>query len=374
LLNSKYAMTTNNWNGDWGGYVNPAADALINAIPGETDPAKIKADYTDLTKIYLNDIPSFTLMYRPQDFHTVNASVWTGFPHQGDGTTPPVPPLDETDGWGIAGLYNLFSAPTDVQASDGTYTTKVLISWTASSGVTSYKVYRATSATGTKTLLGNPTVPTFNDTTATPGVTYYYWVNGCQGTNCTAFTGYNTGWRSIVPVPTNVQASDGTSTTQVVVSWTASSGATSYKVYRATSATGTKTLLGSPTITSFNDTTATPGVTYTYWVVAYKGTSFSGFSVYNTGWRKLSPPTHVQASNGTYTTKVLVSWTASSGATSYNVYRANSATGAKTLRGSPTVPTFNDTTATHGVTYYYWVVACKGANCSGYSAYDTGWR
>jgi peptide/nickel transport system substrate-binding protein len=107
LLNSIFAQTKNNWNGDWGGYKNPAVDALINAIPSETDPAKIKADYTAITKIYLTDVPSFSLMYRPQSFHTVNETVWTGFPHQGDGTNPPVPPLDLTDGWSIAGLYNL---------------------------------------------------------------------------------------------------------------------------------------------------------------------------------------------------------------------------------------------------------------------------
>jgi peptide/nickel transport system substrate-binding protein len=107
LLNSKFAGTKNNWSGDWGGYKNPAVDALINAIPQETDPAKIKQDYTDLVKMYLTDVPSFQLMYRPQSFHTVNETVWTNFPHQGDGTNPPVPPLDLTDGWGIAGLYNL---------------------------------------------------------------------------------------------------------------------------------------------------------------------------------------------------------------------------------------------------------------------------
>jgi len=110
LMNSIYADTKNNWNGNWGGYKNPAADALINEIPTldpVADAAKIKADYTSLVKIYLTDIPSLTLMYRPQSFHTVNESVWTGFPHQGDGTNPPVPPLDLTDGWGIAGLYNL---------------------------------------------------------------------------------------------------------------------------------------------------------------------------------------------------------------------------------------------------------------------------
>jgi peptide/nickel transport system substrate-binding protein len=80
---------------------------LIQSIPTETDPVKLKETYTELVRIYLTDIPSFTLMYRPQNFHTVNESVWTNFPHADDGTDPPVPPLDLVDGWSIAGLYNL---------------------------------------------------------------------------------------------------------------------------------------------------------------------------------------------------------------------------------------------------------------------------
>jgi peptide/nickel transport system substrate-binding protein len=107
LLSSEFIGMASNWNGNWGQYSNPDADALINAIPGETDPAKLKEMYTQLVKIYLTDVPSFTLMYRPQSFHAVNETVWTGFPHEGDGTNPPVPPLDLTDGWSIAGLYNL---------------------------------------------------------------------------------------------------------------------------------------------------------------------------------------------------------------------------------------------------------------------------
>ena len=107
LISSEFAQTTNNWNGNWGGYQNPEADALIQAIPTMSDPDELKAAYTELVKIYLTDVPSFTLMYRPQSFHTVNESVWTNFPHEGDGTNPAVPPLDLTDGWSIAGLYNL---------------------------------------------------------------------------------------------------------------------------------------------------------------------------------------------------------------------------------------------------------------------------
>jgi peptide/nickel transport system substrate-binding protein len=107
LISSEFAGTTGNWNGNWGGYINHAADAIIQLIPGETDPVMLKAYYTDITEIYLTDIPSFTIMYRPQSFHTVNESIWKNFPHQGDGTNPPVPPLDLTDGYGIAGLYNI---------------------------------------------------------------------------------------------------------------------------------------------------------------------------------------------------------------------------------------------------------------------------
>jgi peptide/nickel transport system substrate-binding protein len=107
LLSSEFNGLASNWNGNWGGYSNPDADALIKEIPTLTDPAKIKADYTELVKIYLTDVPSFTLMYRPQSFHAVNESVWTNFPHEGDGTNPPVPPLDCMDGWGVACLYNV---------------------------------------------------------------------------------------------------------------------------------------------------------------------------------------------------------------------------------------------------------------------------
>jgi len=107
LMSSEFVGAANNWNGNWGQYSNPAADKLIKEIPTLADTAKLKADYTELVKIYLTNVPSFTLMYRPQSFHAVNESVWTGFPHKGDGTNPPVPPLDLTDGWSIAGLYNL---------------------------------------------------------------------------------------------------------------------------------------------------------------------------------------------------------------------------------------------------------------------------
>lgn len=107
LIGSEWVGMSSNWSGNWGQYKNERVDELIKAVPAETDEAKLKEMYTELVKIYLTDVPSFTLMYRPQNFHAVNESVWTNFPHDGDGTNPPVPPLNLVDGWSIAGLYNL---------------------------------------------------------------------------------------------------------------------------------------------------------------------------------------------------------------------------------------------------------------------------
>jgi peptide/nickel transport system substrate-binding protein len=105
LMSSEFVGTSGNWNGNWGGYSNPAVDKIIAAIPNETDPAKLKTLYTEATKIYLTDVPSFSLMYRPDLFHTVNESVWTGYPTADDGTN--IPPTDMVNGYGVAGLYNL---------------------------------------------------------------------------------------------------------------------------------------------------------------------------------------------------------------------------------------------------------------------------
>ena len=74
-------------------------------VTHETDDAKLKDYYTELSKIMLEDCPCVPLMYRPQVFHEVNESVWTNYPQKDDGSN--IPPMDCTDGYGIAALYNL---------------------------------------------------------------------------------------------------------------------------------------------------------------------------------------------------------------------------------------------------------------------------
>ena len=105
FMSSDFLGVDNNWSGNFGHYKNDRIDEIIAEIPLTTDDEKIEELYTEATKIYLDEVPSFSLMYRPDYFHAVNESVWTGFPEYEDGDN--IPPADCTDGYGIAALYNL---------------------------------------------------------------------------------------------------------------------------------------------------------------------------------------------------------------------------------------------------------------------------
>lgn len=86
-----------------------------------------------------------------------------------------------------------------VSASKGTYFGKVRITWNAVSGASYYRVYRSTSATGTKTTLGTSwqTGTTFDDTTAVANTVYYYWAKAATsstGANASDYGAYDTGF------------------------------------------------------------------------------------------------------------------------------------------------------------------------------------
>jgi peptide/nickel transport system substrate-binding protein len=105
LLSSEFIGVDGNWSGNWGHWANDRVDELLALIPLETDEATLREMYTELVEIYLTEVPSFTLMYRPAQFHTINETVWTGFTEYGDGRN--VPPLNAVNGYAIADLFNI---------------------------------------------------------------------------------------------------------------------------------------------------------------------------------------------------------------------------------------------------------------------------
>ncbi|NLE57225.1 MAG: hypothetical protein GX616_02615 [Planctomycetes bacterium] len=90
----------------------------------------------------------------------------------------------------------------DATASDGLYVDRVSVSWFKPPGSPYYfRVYRNTKSNpASATPVSSwQTGSSFNDTTATPGQTYYYWVSAAvdsSGTRASAFGRSNSGWRA----------------------------------------------------------------------------------------------------------------------------------------------------------------------------------
>jgi len=293
--------------------------------------------------------------------------------------------------YGLTLSAEVLPAPSYINASDGTRTDGVALSWATVSGASHYKIARSTSSSGAGALYGGWYAGTsFVDSSVALGVTYYYWIQAARsssGSDASLFSSYNSGYRAGVPLPapSYINASDGTRTDGVAVSWASVSGATHYKIARSTSSSGVGALYGDWYAgTSFVDRSTTSGLTYYYWVQAARsssGSDASGFSPYNIGYRAntiLPSPSYINASDGTRTDGVAVSWASVSGATHYRIARATSSSGVGVIYGDWYSGTsFIDTSAIAGVTYSYWVQAARsssGSDASGFSPYNTGFR
>jgi fibronectin type 3 domain-containing protein len=169
----------------------------------------------------------------------------------------------------------------------------------------------------------------------------------------------NNGDGSSAPgAPSNLTATAGNQ--QASLSWTASSGAASYAVKRGTASGGPYTTVGSPAGISYVDTSLANGTTYYYVVTAVNTMGASGNSNQATA-TPVAPPTAPAAPQNLAATggdqQVSLTWTASTGATSYNVKRAAVSGGPYTTVASPAGATYTDTSLTNGTTYYYVVTA-----------------
>ena len=255
---------------------------------------------------------------------------------------------------------------------------KPVLTWNAVPGATSYKVYRATSQSGTYSLLGTVTTTSYTNTGAKEGTTYYYKVKAANGAGESAYSNVVSGKVVVTPKPAAPVVKIGNSATsgKPVLTWNAVPGATSYKVYRATSQNGTYSLLGTVTATSYTNTGAKAGTAYWYKVKAVNSAGESAYSNVVSGkvksvTPKLSAPV-VKIGHSASSGKPMLTWNAVSGATSYKVYRATSQNGTYSLLGTVTTTSYTNTGAKAGVTYYYKVKAVNSAGESAFSNIVSG--
>lgn len=199
--------------------------------------------------------------------------------------------------------------------------------------------------------------------------------------------------------PSYISASEGTYTGYVRISWSANreddKSATDknrpvsrdgecnfFRVYRNNIGTtnGAQAVSGWQSLSYFNDTEAQPGQNYFYWVKTAKneiGTGESSFSSPVMGWRKLSPPANVSATDGTLLNAIQVSWPPVPGASYYRVFRSGSGAveSATEISDWQSAMTITDTDVEPTIPYYYWVqaaVSADGQRPSDLSVYDYG--
>ncbi len=264
--------------------------------------------------------------------------------------------------------YSRPPTPTGVAAAPGSL--QATVSWNAATGATGYNVKRsATSGSGYTTLGSTPTAAAspYLDVGLTSGATYFYVVSSvntvatCESANSTVVSAIPTGPTCTPPPAPTVTAI--ASNGQVTLSWTASTGATSYAIARSiTSGTGYATIQVASVGTTFSDLNVVNGTTYYYVISASNGTCSSGNSVEVSAAPTCTPPA---APTGIVATPnngaVALAWTAPTGAVSYRVLRSTTSGSGYLLVGNSSTPAFTDTTVANGTTYYYVITASNGS-------------
>ncbi len=173
------------------------------------------------------------------------------------------------------------AAPTGLQATGGSG--QVSLTWNTSSGATSYHVKRGTTSGGPYSVTVGTTPNTnFTDNTAVNGTTYYYVVtalndNGESG-NSNQASATPSAPPAIPAAPTNLDATAGPGKKKITVTWNASTGATSYRVYRSPNGSTGWGQIATVTSTSYQNSGLPSRTTYFYRVTAVNAAGESAFS------------------------------------------------------------------------------------------------
>ena len=280
---------------------------------------------------------------------------------------------------GAAGAYsNVVSgrakaaipAAPSVTIGNSSSSGKPQLTWKAVADAAKYEIYRSTQQSTGFTLLGTTTSTSYVNTGAALGTTYYYKVralnvDGAAGAYSSTVSGAAKAVAPAAPTVTMTHSDSG----KPKLTWSAVSGATSYRVYRSESRGTGYGLLGTTTSTSYVNTGAAVGKTYYYRVKAVNSAGTSGYSNIVSGTARTPAPAAPVVKGGTSSAsgKPQLTWAAVSGAETYDVYRSNSAGGTFSKVGSTDKTSYVNTGAVQGVTYFYKIRAVGSSGASGFS-------
>ena len=149
---------------------------------------------------------------------------------------------------------------------------QVLLSWTPSPGAVSYTVARGTTTGAYSSIAKVTTGTSYKDINVTNGTTYYYVVtannDSCSSENSIEVSAAPTCTPTAAPTKLAVTVNNGS----VALTWTAPTGAVSYRILRSTTSGSGHTLVGTSGSAGYTDTSVVNGTTYYYVVTASNGT------------------------------------------------------------------------------------------------------
>jgi fibronectin type 3 domain-containing protein len=169
--------------------------------------------------------------------------------------------------------------------------------------------------------------------------------------------------------PTQLTATAGSA--GIALTWAASTGATSYNVFRSQTSGGEGTVPYSSNIssTAYTDKAVSAGSTYYYQVSAVNSVGQSAPSAEASAMVQApatAPATPTQLTATAGSASIALTWAASTGATSYNVLRSQTPGGEGTVPYASNISatTYTDKGVSAGTTYYYQVSAVNSAGQS----------
>jgi len=233
---------------------------------------------------------------------------------------------------------------------------QVRLNWSASSGAVVYRIYRNAASVPVLSAAGT----TATDTSVVTGSVYCYTVaaedsSGNASAQSTAVC-VATGAVAPPPTPTNLLATPNVSPLRMTLTWTTSVGAVSYRIYRNG---GTIPYL-SATGAQVTDTSVAAQTQYCYTISAVDGSGNESAqstppSCAITGLVGPPTPTGLSATPNVNPPRVTLTWSASTGAVSYRIYRNGGY-----LMSSTAAPA-TDAAVVVGTTYCYTISAVDGS-------------
>jgi kumamolisin len=291
-----------------------------------------------------------------------------------------VPGYDDATGLGSFNGINLLNdlssatppspnpqaAPTGLTAASAGPTSASL-TWTAAAGATSYYVLRSATQGGPYLKIGAPSVAGYGDSGLTTGTTYYYVVtakgpDGISPNSAAAHT-------APAVTPGSLTATT-VSSSAITLSWAACTGATGYNILRGSAHGGPYTSVGTSTTTSYTNSGLSAGTTYYYVITATTHTGTTPDSNEAHATTLSAAPTGLTAT-AAGSMQINLSWTASTGATGYNILRGTKNGGPYSSAGTSSSPSFSNTGLSGGTAYYYVVQATNAGGASANSAVAT---